>query len=59
VFNDLRFGQRVGWYKPNASFVFRFYLQRPYGNNMVVQRGRFANWDKAAFASMWRRIKGE
>ena len=59
VFNDLRFGQRVGWYKPNAGFVFHYYLQQPYGNNMVVQRGRFANWDKAAFASMWQRIKGE
>lgn len=59
VFNDLRFGQRVGWYKPKASFVFHYYLQRPYGNNMVVQRGRFSGWDKAAFASMIQRIKGE
>jgi inner membrane protein len=59
VFNDLRFGQKVGWYKPKESFVFHYYLQRPYGNNMVVQRGRFANWDKAAFLSMWHRIKGE
>ncbi|THU31149.1 metal-dependent hydrolase [Niastella caeni] len=59
VFNDLRFGQRVGWYKPNATFVFHYYLQRPYDNNLVVQRGRFANWDKAAFLSMLHRIKGE
>lgn len=59
VFNDLRFGQRVGWYRPTAGFVFHYYLQRPYGNNMVVQRGRFANWDKAAFMSMLNRIKGE
>jgi inner membrane protein len=59
VFNDLRFGQMVGWYKPGAGFVFHYYLQRPYGNNMVVQRGRFANWDKAVFKSMLHRIKGE
>jgi inner membrane protein len=59
VFNDLRFGQRVGWYKPDATFVFHFYLQRPYGNNMVVQRGRFAGWNKAVFKSMLQRIKGE
>jgi inner membrane protein len=59
VFNDLRFGQRVGWYNPNNSFVFHYYLQKPYGNNMVVQRGRFANWDKAVFKSMLHRIKGD
>ncbi len=58
VFNDLRFGQKVGWYKPKASFVFHYYLQRPYGNNMVVQRGRFANWDKKRhYISMLHRIK--
>ena len=59
VFNDLRFGQMIGWYRPKAGFVFHYYLQRPYGNNMVVQRGRFANWDKAVFMSMLHRIKGE
>jgi Predicted membrane-bound metal-dependent hydrolases len=58
VFNDLRFGQMVGWYQPRAGFVFHYYLQRPYSNNMVVQRGRFANWNKAVLLSMWRRIKG-
>jgi inner membrane protein len=58
VFNDLRFGQMVGWYNPKAGFVFHYYLQRPYSNNMVVQRGRFANWNKAVFGSMLRRIKG-
>ncbi|MBO9203973.1 MULTISPECIES: metal-dependent hydrolase [Niastella] len=59
VFNDLRFGQMIGWYKPRAGFVFHYYLQRPYGNDMIVQRGRFANWDKAVFMSMLHRIKGE
>lgn len=59
VFNDLRFGQMIGWYQPRAGFVFHYYLKRPYSNNMVVQRGRFANWDKAVFMSMLHRIKGE
>lgn len=59
MFNDLRFGQMVGWYKPRAGFVFHYYLQRPYGNDMIVQRGRFANWNKAAFMSMLHRIEGE
>jgi inner membrane protein len=58
VFNDLRFGQMVGWYNPRGGFVFHYYLQRPYSNNLVVQRGRFANWNKAVMLSMWRRITG-
>ena len=58
MLNDLRFGQMVGWYNPHAGFVFHYYLKRPYSNNMVVQRGRFANWNKHVFAAMWRRIKG-
>jgi len=59
MFNDLRFEQIVGWYNPRAGFVFHYYLQKPYSNNMVVQRGRFAKWDKAALESMWHRIKGQ
>lgn len=59
MFNDLRFGQMVGWYNPHSGFVFHYYLQKPYSNNMVVQRGRFANWNKAVFVSMWKRIKGQ
>ena len=58
VFNDLRFGQMIGWYNPRAGFVFHYYLQRPYSNNLVVQRGRCANWNKAVMGSMWRRITG-
>jgi inner membrane protein len=59
MFNDLRFEQIVGWYNPRVGFVFHYYLQKPYSNNMVVQRGRFAKWDKAALESMWHRIKGQ
>lgn len=58
VFNDLRFGQMIGWKDPAAPFVFYYYLQHPSGNEFVVQRGRFARWDKDAFRALVRRIKG-
>ena len=58
VFNDLRFGQN-GWDNPKAKFVFNFYLSHSDANSMVVQRGRFANWDLAKVASFVRRIEGK
>jgi inner membrane protein len=58
VFNDLRFGQQAGWRDPQAKFVFQYYLQHPADNNFVVQRGRFANWNKATVESLCERIKG-
>jgi inner membrane protein len=58
VFNDLRFGQIIGWQNPNEKFVFHYFLQQPGGNTLVVQRGRFAKWDWGVFKSMVRRIKG-
>jgi len=58
VFNDLRFGQMIGWRNPRAKFSFHYFLKSAYSNDMVVQRGRFANWDKNAWISLWRRIGG-
>ncbi|HKH59787.1 MAG TPA: metal-dependent hydrolase [Flavitalea sp.] len=58
VFNDLRFGQMIGWKDPRARFSFHYFLQYPDQNDIVVQRGRFANWDRAAFKSLFERIKG-
>ena len=58
VFNDLRFGQIIGWHDPKERFVFHYFLQHPNDNTLVVQRGRFAKWDINAAASMVRRIKG-
>ena len=58
VFNDLRFGQILGWQYPNEKFVFHYYLQHPDDNLLVIQRGRFAKWDMNSFASLWKRIKG-
>ncbi len=58
VFNDLRFGQMIGWKDTTAPFVFYYYLQHPGGNRFVVQRGRFARWDMEAFRALLKRIKG-
>lgn len=58
VFNDLRFGQIVGWENPDERFVFHYFLQHPKDNNLVVQRGRFAKWDKKAVAALLTRIAG-
>ena len=58
VFNDLRFGQIMGWQNPDANFVFHYYLQKPEANHLVVQRGRFADWNWESVKEMLRRIKG-
>jgi inner membrane protein len=58
VFNDLRFGQITGWHDPHADFVFHYYINNPDENLLVIQRGRFSNWNKETFGSMVERIKG-
>jgi inner membrane protein len=58
VFNDLRFGQIMGWQYPNAGFVFHYNLNDPASNSLVVQRGRFANWNWNAVKSFIHRIRG-
>lgn len=57
IFNDLRFGQIIGWHDPNEQFVFHYYLRQP-ANELVVQRGRFAKWNRESIISFLRRIKG-
>jgi inner membrane protein len=58
VFNDLRFGQIIGWQNPKEKFVFHYYLQHPDDNNLVVQRGRFAKWDWTVVKNLLKRIQG-
>lgn len=58
VFNDIRFGQIAGWQDTNSRFVFHFFLRQPASNTFVVQRGRFANWNKETVVSLLDRIKG-
>ncbi|MCB8777871.1 metal-dependent hydrolase [Planktothrix agardhii 1031] len=56
VFNDLRFGQIIGWKNPKEHFVFHYYLNHPHDNKLVVQRGRFDKWDKSVAISLWNRM---
>lgn len=58
VFNDLRFGQVIGWQNPKERFAFHYYIQYPEENKLVVQRGRFAKWDWNVVKNFWKRIKG-
>jgi len=58
VFNDIRFGQIAGWQDTNSKFSFHFFLRQPAANTFVVQRGRFANWNRETLMSLLDRIKG-
>lgn len=58
MFNDLRFGQIVGWQNSRERFVFHYYLQYPRENKLVVQRGRFEGWNYQSAQSLIKRIKG-
>lgn len=59
VFNDLRFGQITGWHSPTARFAFHYYLNYPEDNLLVMQRGRFANWNDETVRSLINRIQGQ
>jgi inner membrane protein len=59
VFNDLRFGQIIGWQNPREKFVFHYFLHHPADNKLVVQRGRFKGWNWQTAKSLLVRIKGE
>jgi inner membrane protein len=58
VFNDLRFGEITGWSVPQPRISFHYFLQYPGDNKMIVQRGRFAGWNKETLHSFLKRIKG-
>jgi inner membrane protein len=59
IFNDLRFGQMLGWQYPRGGFVFHYYLRPELDNTLVLQRGRFQGWDQAATWALIRRIGGD
>jgi inner membrane protein len=58
VFNDLRFGQVIGWQQPKEHFAFHYFLQYPNDNKLVVQRGRFAKWDWQQAKYFVKRVRG-
>ena len=59
VFNDLRFGQVVGWHNPAARFAFHYYLNPGMDNLLVIPRGRFEGWDVNAVRSLVRKMFGD
>ena len=58
VYNDLRFGDQIGWMHPAAPFVFYYYPGHPRANRMLIQRGRFTGWSGNALRSLWSRMRG-
>lgn len=58
MFNDLRFGQVIGWQNPKEQFAFHYYIRPDIDNTLVVQRGRFAKWDWKAMRTLVNRIRG-
>jgi len=58
VFNDLRFGQIIGWQNARGKFVFHYFLQHPQENSLVVQRGRFEGWNRQTAGAFVKRIRG-
>lgn len=58
VFNDLRFGQIVGWENPRGKFAFYYFVNHPDENILAVQRGRFSGWNRKTAKSFVERVKG-
>ena len=58
VFNDLRFGQIIGWQYPTNKFAFYYFLQYPDENMLAVQRGRFSGWDAFTLRFFLHRVAG-
>jgi inner membrane protein len=56
-FNDLRFGQIGGWYKPTDEFVFSFKLKKDADNSMALDRNKFNGSYTDAISSLVNRIK--
>jgi inner membrane protein len=59
VFNDLRFGQIRGWENGKARFVFHYFLQQPGENEIILQRGRLAGWNRHSLQVFLEKIRGE
>lgn len=58
VFSDLRFGQVTGWNDSNARFAFYYFVNDARANDLIIQRGRFSNWNAATVSSLWKRMMG-
>lgn len=59
LFNDLRFGRIAGWQNQPTGFSFHYYLKNPDKNLLVIQRGRYAEWNVATMKSLAIRMMGD
>lgn len=57
-FNDIRFGQMIGWNEKEAVFPFSYKLNKNADNSMALDRGKFKISLSEAFASLVERVKG-
>ncbi|MBL7871488.1 MAG: metal-dependent hydrolase [Cyclobacteriaceae bacterium] len=58
LFNDLRFGRIAGWQNQPSGFSFHYYLKNPDKNLLVIQRGRYAEWNVTTMKSLAIRMMG-
>jgi inner membrane protein len=58
VFNDLRFGQIIGWDDPKARFVFHYFLEPRTNDLAFMQKGRMEGWNRQVLRKYWKRIQG-
>jgi len=58
VFNDLRFGQIIGWDDPKARFVFHYYLEPQTHDPAFMQKGRIEGWNRQVLRKYWKRVLG-
>lgn len=59
TFSDLRFGQQMGWWHPQAPFSFYYFLEHPGQNDFLIQRGRIAGWNRSLFLHYIDRVLGK
>jgi inner membrane protein len=57
-FNDLRFGQTVGWADKNADFVFMFGIEKTSDCRTKISRGQWRSSRLKGMGKLWERIKG-
>ena len=58
VFNEVRFGEINGWESSHPQFMCYYFLQYPDANDMIIQRGRVASWNRERILRFLRRISG-
>jgi inner membrane protein len=59
VFNDLRFGQVIGWYDPREKFAFIIILIIPAKTRWWFNGAGFAKWDTKVLWALWKWIRGD